>query len=158
VAAFVLFHILEPRRALAELRRVLRPGGVLGTLTWDGPADCPAQDAWDEELNRHGAAAGFPTFAEESGLYSPAGLRELLGSEGFTGVRTWERPFDHAHAPEPFIALRTNLGSSRERFLSLADEGRQSLLSTVRRRFEAMPPEAFVDRKRALFTAARRAP
>jgi SAM-dependent methyltransferase len=38
VGAFLLPHLAEPERAVAEFRRVLRPGGRLALATWDVPA------------------------------------------------------------------------------------------------------------------------
>jgi SAM-dependent methyltransferase len=37
VAGFLLPHLLEPGRAVAEFHRVLRPGGRLAVATWDTP-------------------------------------------------------------------------------------------------------------------------
>jgi len=34
VVAFVLFHLPHPERCLAEVNRVLKPGGAVGTVTW----------------------------------------------------------------------------------------------------------------------------
>src|SRR5688572_28975476 len=34
VLAFMLFHVPEPRRAVAEVRRIVREGGATGTATW----------------------------------------------------------------------------------------------------------------------------
>src|SRR2546422_2663176 len=34
VVAFVLFHLPFPERCLAEVNRVLQPGGAVGTVTW----------------------------------------------------------------------------------------------------------------------------
>lgn len=42
VMAFVLFHLADPLRALEQISLVLRPGGMLGTLTWGRESDCPA--------------------------------------------------------------------------------------------------------------------
>ncbi|TMF43484.1 MAG: class I SAM-dependent methyltransferase [Chloroflexi bacterium] len=34
IVAFVLFHLPSPEQCLAEVNRVLQPGGSVGTVTW----------------------------------------------------------------------------------------------------------------------------
>ena len=85
-------------------------------------------------------------------------MRVLLEAAGFKVVRTWHRPCDHAHEPETFLEMRTSLGGSHARFRSLSADCRRELLDRVRARFASLPPEAFVDRTRALLTWARRQP
>ena len=34
VVAFILFHLPTPERCLSEVNRVLKPAGVVGTITW----------------------------------------------------------------------------------------------------------------------------
>jgi SAM-dependent methyltransferase len=52
LAHMVLMHLREPVRALAEMRRVLRPGGVVGVRSVDLGARIgfPASPLWDEVL------------------------------------------------------------------------------------------------------------
>lgn len=157
VAPFVLFHVPGPGRAVRELARVLRPGAALGLITWEGDPDFEAQSVWAEELDRHGAAPATPGLADHAAVDTEEKIRDLLEEGSFFDVKTWTRPFDHRHAPESFIALRTTLGSGLERFGSLPADRREALLRAVRRRFAELSPEAFVDRTRALFARALRA-
>ena len=156
IAAFVLFHVPGPHLAIRELGRVLRDGGVLGTITWEGDPDFPALRVWSEELDRHGAAPAQPGMAVHEPVSTAARMRDLFEAAGFTDVRTWIRPFDHVHAPEKFLTLRTNLGSGRERYLSLPPEQRDALMRSVRQRFAALSEDSFVDRTAALFAWGRR--
>ena len=154
IAPFVLFHVPDPRDAVHELRRVLRPGGIIGIITWDGEPDFPAQRAWNEELQRYCGKSAVPDLVDHAPLSTPTKLRALLEAEGFMGVRTWDSPFDHAYTPESFLTLRTGLGTGRERFMSLSLRDRRAVLDNVRRRFDSMAPEDFVDATCALLATA----
>jgi ubiquinone/menaquinone biosynthesis C-methylase UbiE len=54
VAAFCLNHVPEPVTALAEARRVLRPGGIVLASTYPADADHPAKAAVEEVLTAFG--------------------------------------------------------------------------------------------------------
>lgn len=95
VANFVLNHVGQPRAALAELRRVTRPGGRVAVTVWTAPA------AGQALLGRAVAAAGvsrpahLPALAAEDDFArTEEGLAALLAEAGLTraGCRTlrWE--------------------------------------------------------------------
>lgn len=78
------WHWVDPARAIPEVRRVLRPGGVLGLIWNDRDESVP----WVAALTRiiHGSAA-------ERFLAEGSGIPDDLGPvERF--VTRWERPFD----------------------------------------------------------------
>ena len=155
VAPFVLFHVPEPGVAIREMARVVKSGGTLGTITWEGDPDFPALKVWSEELDRHGAAPATRGLADHEPVSTAARMRDLFEAAGLTHTRTWAKPFDHVHSPENFLALRTELGAGRERFRSIPADRREDLLAGVRRRFASLPEEAFTDRTRVLFGLAR---
>lgn len=54
IAMFVLFHLPDPADGIAEIRRVLRPGGVCAFTTWGQDDEgFTAFDVFDEVLGRH---------------------------------------------------------------------------------------------------------
>src|SRR5207302_1451378 len=51
---FMLFHVPRPASALAQVHRVLRPGGTLGLTVWGQDVGCPAVEVWTAELDAFG--------------------------------------------------------------------------------------------------------
>jgi SAM-dependent methyltransferase len=85
----------DPAAALAESRRVLRPGGRLALAVMGGPA----QNPWAASVAMSIVGLGLiPPIDPKApgGLFSlaePDGLRELLGRAGFDDVRIEEMEF-----------------------------------------------------------------
>jgi ubiquinone/menaquinone biosynthesis C-methylase UbiE len=154
VLAFILFHTVDPLDVLLEARRVLRSGGSVGATTWDGDPRFPAQQAWLEELDAHGALPAAPPLANHEPVKSPALMRGLLERAGFTSVRTWTRPFAQRYTLDQFLEVRTRLGWSKRRLESLSPGRRQAFLRSVRRRLETMGPRDFLDDAAIIFSTA----
>jgi len=144
VAAFVLFHLPDPARGVRELCRVLRPGGCVGTITWSGEPDFPAQRIWEEELAAHGAPAG-PGNVDHRALASPERMEHLLTGAGFGAVRGWTGRLDHHHSRESFVEMRTRRGASARRVAALDPRRRESFLRSARGRLSSLDPGDFVE-------------
>jgi SAM-dependent methyltransferase len=85
--------VADPAAALAETRRVLRPGGRLALSVWGAPERNPWAAIGGRILVERGRMA--PPEPEAPGVFSMAGAdrtRGLLEDAGFTTVRTEEVP------------------------------------------------------------------
>jgi ubiquinone/menaquinone biosynthesis C-methylase UbiE len=149
--AFVLFHLEDPALGLYEARRVLRPRGRLGTMTWGAELESRATRTWTACLDEHGAREADPdTLARHELVDTPEKMAALLSAAGFRAERCWagdlERPLDL----ETLLRLRTSMASSRQRFESLDPAAREACLASARRRMESFAPEDFVARGRVV--------
>ncbi|MDH6580760.1 SAM-dependent methyltransferase [Kitasatospora sp. MAP5-34] len=102
VGNFVLNHVGRPRDALAELRRVVRPGGRIALTIWAVPA--PAGQAL---LGRAVEAAGVtrppylpPLAAEDDFPRDPDGLASLMTSAGLREATCETLRWDHRASTE----------------------------------------------------------
>ena len=114
VSSFVLHLVAERAPALAGLRRVLRPGGVLAFVVWAAEGkpwaiEAAFDAALAETLARRRISAPTPAAgATRAGPIGSAGAAraELVGA-GFANVEAWEpvlhHPFGRAAARALFV-------------------------------------------------------
>ena len=159
ILAFALFHLPDPVRGLAEVARVLRPGGTIGIATWGDDPPCPAMAAWDEELDDHGAQADpEPSLARHEAMNTPGRLRALLTRAGLAPVRVWRARCERRWAREELFALRAGFGARRRRLATIDADRRAACLAAIRERLAALDADAFVYRPEIVFALARRKP
>src|SRR5882762_4537367 len=147
VMAFVLFLLPDPASALAEIRRVLRPDGVLGMATWAGEPIFPALEIWFDEL----ASLGFPPVRWPTLTASEEDLSKLLADAGFTRTRTWSSPFLFHPDLDSFVELRAGLG--KVWLDALASHVRSAFLERVRRRLLSLSADGFANHAVILYAA-----
>ncbi len=88
-AAFALFFLPDPEHAVAEFRRLLRPGGTVAVSTW---AETDPRWAWEGDLI---AAAGTPLRRAVHRPFSRAeAVVDLLAGAGFADVRVYREETD----------------------------------------------------------------
>jgi ubiquinone/menaquinone biosynthesis C-methylase UbiE len=153
---FMLFHLPQPIAALNEVRRILRPGGRLGLLTWGKERDSRALTEWVRALDAAHAAEFRGRLSWHELVDSPRKTTELLQDAGFTDVTVMAMSFVEHPTCEEFLAQRTNLGFCRYRWESLDEADRQDVLHIARRRLEEMSSDDFEEDAEVIVTVGRR--
>jgi len=97
VANFVLNHVGDPRTAVAELRRVARPGGRVAVTIWPYPQP-PLQRLWAEAVDVPGLVRPARAVSLEPALDFPRtadGLSDLLAAAGLSDVTCETVDWEH---------------------------------------------------------------
>lgn len=85
VMPLVIFFVPEPARGVAEMARVVKPGGLVTAYAWDLPGDGFPYAALQAEVKALGHDVPMPPHPEASSLDN---LRTLWADAGLTGVET----------------------------------------------------------------------
>ncbi len=121
------FHWFATRAALAEIRRVLRPGGVLG-LIWN---------VMDESMEWVAKLASLlGPYEGDAPRYRHGKWRELFPAEGFGALREQHFPHTHTGPPQRVILKRV---SSISFIAALEPPQRAHLLAQVARLIATTP-------------------
>lgn len=156
VLAFVLFHMPDPVRALGEVCRALRPGGVVGVITWAEDPEIEATRVWEEELDASGAVDPSPLPPRnDEPMNEPDKVAQLFRDAGLAPVRAWVERFEYQWDVERLSAARTTFGRSKRKLESLSPAARARCLTRVRERIASLAPDAFVYRAAAVCGVAR---
>ena len=153
---FMLFHVPQPSTALAEVRRVLRPGGRVGILTWGKERESRACAEWVRALDAAGAAEYGGKLSWHEQVDSPRKTIELLREAGFEHATARMEAFVQRPTCEEFLARRTNLGCCRFRLESLNEGSRRGLLERTRSWLGELSPDDFESRSEVIVTVGRR--
>ncbi|WP_395575580.1 methyltransferase domain-containing protein [Streptomyces sp. BK79] len=121
---FVLEHLTDPRRALAQLRRVLRPGGTITLIEGDHgsvvfhPASVHAQAVIDCQVRLQAAAGGDALLGRQ--------LQPLLAGAGYDSVEVRPRTV-YADQTRPGWVE----GFTRNTFIAMVESVRDTALAAA---------------------------
>jgi ubiquinone/menaquinone biosynthesis C-methylase UbiE len=83
VSNFGVHHVPDPVQALAQARRVLRPGGRMAFTSWAAPAESIAWRLLFDAIAAHGDLDAAQTPPSGGGLRTPEDLLRVLDAVGF---------------------------------------------------------------------------
>ena len=152
IVAYLLFMLPSPSACLAEVWRVLRPAGVVGTITWESLQEEPAATVWDEELRAAGACSEpLPATENEACCDSAEKMRRLMGQAGFHQVLAWTESIEHFWRAADHFRYQV-LQAARVRLESLEPETRERCLQRVRARLMDAADDTYVFRGSVVLT------
>lgn len=131
--ALVLFFVRDPAKGIAEMKRVVRPGGMVAAYVWDVPrGGFPYEAVWSE-MQDLGVATPRPPSVEVARMET---LKRLWHEAGLQAVETKEFVVERTYPS--FEVYWTGLQTlhSAAQIREMGEEARQEL----RRRLEARLP------------------
>ncbi len=134
IMALVIFFVPDPARGVADMARVLRPGGIAAAYAWDmyggGFPWTPVQDG----ISALGHKVTHPPSSDAS---RPEVMRELWGNAGFTEVQTRDisvqRTFDSV---DEFLSIGLNTPSIGPIVKAMPANDVESLKARLRARLQ----------------------
>lgn len=135
VMALVIFFVPDPAKGVAEMARVVRPGGTVATYAWDMLGGGFPWNPIHVEMRALGVTPPLPPSVDASRM---AGLRDLWAGAGFEAVETREITVQRNFADfEDFWSTTTMSSSIRPALASMASGDIDQLKARVRARLPA---------------------
>jgi SAM-dependent methyltransferase len=132
VMALVIFFVADPAKGVAEMARVVRPGGLVSAYGWDAlGGGFPFDPIW-VEIRAAGVTLPLPPNPGAAGMES---LRNLWTGAGLRPVETREIVVERTFANfEEYWATSTITGSVRPPLDAMTADEREKLKTRVRAR------------------------
>ena len=137
--AYVLFHVSDPARAVAEAARVLRAGGRAGVVTWARESAPRVYAAWDDILAEADVPPG-PLRRLDAGLDRTESVARMLEAAGLRPERLWEQRLRRQWDRTSLWALATGAGSYRVRLNRVDGELRSEVVARLKRHIDHAEP------------------
>jgi SAM-dependent methyltransferase len=135
---FLLPHLGRPERVVAELVRVLAPGGRLALATWDAPANARLFGLFLEAVGEAGAAppTDLPPGPDFFRFADDAAFTELLAAAGLGELEVSRIAFEHEIATfdEYWRALQDGTVRMSSLLHGQTDETREQIRGALERR------------------------
>ncbi|MEO8324162.1 MAG: hypothetical protein ABI571_08525, partial [Actinomycetota bacterium] len=148
--------LFDPQQGIEEVARALRPGGVVGTVTWGDEHDPPAYEIWFEELAEHGAPPPDPDIAKFELVDTRDKVEAMMQKAGLEPVRSWVGEYRSTMTLDEFLAHRTRHGQSRLRYEAMPIDARNRCLARARSRLEQLGPDGFEERAEVVYVVGRK--
>lgn len=144
LSLLVLHFIPEAGRAVAEMRRVVRPGGVVAAAVWDGYGGGPWQRMfWDTAAMLEPGAAAARREAYFRPMTRPGELRAAFSRAGLrdVGEAALTVRMDYADFADYWTPIAAGEAALGKYFATLGGEARRKLEEAVRAAYEAGEPD-----------------
>jgi ubiquinone/menaquinone biosynthesis C-methylase UbiE len=161
LSAFVLTHVDDSDAALADMARVLRPGGRIGVSAW-AAGDDPLTTAWNEIVGRFVDSERMARAAEtilpgDARFAKPDGLTNAVHANGFTDVRAHDVDFLFALSVDEYVEGREVCACGRALHLLLSRDEWHRFRADARAALTARFPDG-VSYTRRVFVVTGRLP
>ncbi|MDP3676351.1 MAG: methyltransferase domain-containing protein [Novosphingobium sp.] len=159
-ASFVLSHVLDYRRGLAEVLRVLKPSGVFGGASWAANTD-PYSQAWAQLLadavsERAVRAAEGQIAPHEAFFGDASNFETALAEAGFTAVAVHTVELDCAFSLELYLRDRELGSGGRFARQALGSDGWSRFLASAREKLQSQFGSQFSYTRGVLIGVGRR--